>query len=522
MARRNAAATRDRPAAVSTLTAARTLAAVAGRRRPASPADLAARLIPGYRVTPTIQLLSDELVRAATQPDARVILTCPPRTGKSVLVSQVFPVWLLARDPDTEIIVKSYGDDLAEEHSAAARRMVADNADLVGITLAQDKKAVGRWRVQDHRGGMLAGGILSSTTGFGGDVLIVDDPVKGAQEADSAAYRRRLAAELRASLLTRLMPGGAAIVVLTRWHEHDIAGELLGEPGSRWRHVNIPAISTAGVPDSLHRNRTGVAMVSAIGRTADDFAEIRRGVGERVWAAMYLGVPSTPEGGLIKAAWLDDWRMPVAPATPIKTVVAVDPADSGEGDETGIVAAALTADGTTVLLADQSGHMTSDAWATKAVQLALDVGASEISVEAFAAGTTYTRVVKEALARARPDRHIIVSPWPPRGSGRGKGDAVARAAALLQAAEVGTFRLAGHHPDWEAQAVGWQSGQHQPDRVAAAVIAHDVLVHAAAGRMTLAAPIGRIGEHRSGRQHLPGTHNGPMNRFDPWARRLGG
>lgn len=518
MARRTAVATPGPVPAVGTLTAARTLAAVAGRRRPRSPAELSARLIPDYRVTPTIQLISDELVRAVEKPDARVILTCPPRTGKSVLVSQVFPVWLLARDPDCEIIVKSYGDDLAEEHSAAARRMVAENADLVGITLAADKKAVGRWRVQGHRGGMLAGGILSSTTGFGGDVLIVDDPVKGAQEADSAAYRRRLAAEFRASLLTRLMPGGAAIVVLTRWHEHDIAGELLDEPGSRWRHVNIPAISTAGVPDSLQRDSSGVAMVSAIGRTADDFAEIRRGVGERVWAAMYLGVPSTPEGGLIKSAWLDDWRMPVAPATPVKIVVAVDPADSGEGDETGIVAAALTTDGTTVLIADQSGHMTSDAWATKAVRLALDVGASEISVEAFAAGTTYTRVVKEALARARPDRTVSVTPWPPKGSGRGRGDAVARAAALLQAAEVGTFRLAGHHPDWEAQAVGWQSGQHQPDRVAAAVVAHDVLVHAAGAQMRIVMPIGRL-DDRTGRHQINGSGSRSSN---PWARRVGG
>lgn len=95
--------------AITLLTAARALRAARGRQRPESPAELARRLIPGYVVTPAIKLLSDELVRAVEEPDSRLIVTMPPRTGKSVLVSQVFPVWLLSRDPDAEIIVKSYG-----------------------------------------------------------------------------------------------------------------------------------------------------------------------------------------------------------------------------------------------------------------------------------------------------------------------------------------------------------------------------------------------------------------------------
>ena len=131
----------------------------------------------------------------------------------------------------------------------------------------------------------------------------------------------------------------------------------------------------------------------------------------------------------------------------MKTVVGIDPADSGEGDETGIVAASAYADGTVCVIADASGHMTSDQWAREAVKLALDVGASEIAVEGFATATTYTRVVKEALTRAKPNRHIAVTPW------RQPGDAIARAAALLQALEVGKCRLAGHHPQWEEAAI---------------------------------------------------------------------
>ncbi|OBJ46855.1 hypothetical protein A5630_10910 [Mycolicibacterium mucogenicum] len=481
---------------------ARALGAARGRQKPASPADLARRLIPGYMVTPALQLLSDELVRAVETPDSRLIVTMPPRTGKSVLTSQVFPVWQLSRDHDAEIIVKSYGDPLAEEHSAAARRLVRENPEVVGIELAEDKKAVGRWRVAGHRGGMLAGGILSSTTGFGATVLVVDDPIKGAADADSDAHRRRLAAATKADLLTRLMPGGSAIVVTTRWHPEDIAGTLLAEPGSRWRCVNIPAISTAGVPDALLRERTGVAMTSAVGRTAAQFREIEAEVGSRAWAAMYLGAPSTPTGGLIKTAWIEHWRLPAAPSGVVKIVVGVDPADSGQGDETGIIAASLSADGVVAFIADVSGRMTSDQWSRRAVELARDVGASEIAIESFQAGTTYTRLVTEALPKYTLRHPVKVSGWPPRGTQRGKGDAVARSTGLLAALETGRARVAGYLPDFEAQAVTWEAGQHQPDRVAAAVVAYDVLAHSIGQGMHIVSPLDTARRARE-RGHQP-------------------
>jgi len=125
----------------------------------------------------------------------------------------------------------------------------------------------------------------------------------------------------------------------------------------------------------------------------------------------------------VKASWLEGWRLPVAPAGSVSTVVGVDPADSGQGDSCGIVAASLTSEGVTAVIADVSAPMTSDAWARAAVRLAVDVGASEISVESFAAGETYRRVVREALASEGVRRPIKVSSWPPKRSGRGRGGA---------------------------------------------------------------------------------------------------
>ena len=169
------------------------------------------------------------------------------------------------------------------------------------------------------------------------------------------------------------------------------------------------------------------------------------------------------------ADWLDAHRMPAAPQRPVKVVVGVDPADSGERDAAGIVAASIASDGTVAVIADATGQYTAEQWARAAVDLAVDLGASEIAIEGFAARVTYVKVVENALARVKTPHPIRITSWPPKGSGRGGGDAMARSAALLQGLEVGTVRIAGHLPDLEDAAVGWQAGQHQPDQIAALV-----------------------------------------------------
>lgn len=499
--------------ATATITGARALKAARTRERPASPADLARRLDPKFRVTPTIRLLSDIAVRAVEEPDQRDIVTTPPRTGKSRLLAVWEVVWALMRNPDLQIVLVSYSDELAQAHSREARQLINEHADYLGFRLSQDKTAVGRWRVDGHAGGLLATGINSGVTGFGADLLILDDVVKDAAEADSAAHRRRVVNEYRSTLATRVHPGGSVLLVMTRWHERDLAGELLDAEPDVWTHTNVPAVATAGVPDALDRE-PGVAMTSALGFTADHYAAARRTSGERAWAALYLGVPSTPEGGLIKRDWLDTWRMPAAPPGAAFTVVGVDPSDSGSGDSCGIVAVSMTTAGVVAVIADVSAPMTSDQWARVAVELADDVGASEIAVEGFAARETYVRVVKDALRRYRINRHVRVSSWPPKASGRGGGDAIARSAALIQALEVGTTRIAGHLPDLEQAAVQWQAGQHQPDALAALVVAHDVAVHSAGARVTVAIPdfTARLGEARPQSDATVTPLNSPLRR----------
>lgn len=476
--------------AVSVLTGVRSIAGLRLLGRPCSPAELARVLDPSFRVTPTIRLLSDVAVRLVTQPDQRDVINTPPRTGKSQLMIWTV-VWALMQDPDLPIVLVAYADDLAQEHSRKARRIIQEHHEYLGFRLSPDKTAVGRWTVEGRAGGLLAAGINSGVTGHGAGILFIDDPVKDQAEADSAAHRRRVLNEYRSTLSTRVHPNGGVCVIQTRWHERDLAGCLLADEPDKWRHTNVPAIAAAGVPDALGRG-PGVAMVSALGFTGEHFVGMRRSVGERVWNALYQGVPRAPEGGLVKGGWLDCWRLPVAPHSPVRVVVGVDPSDSGSGDSCGIVAASLGSDGVVAVVADVSAPMTSDEWAREAVALAVAVGASEIAVEGFAARETYLRVVREALGRASVGRPVQVSAWPPKGRSR-VGDAVARSASLLQGLEVGTVRVAGHLPGFEESAVGWQSGQHQPDSLAALVVAHDVLVSGAGRGMGFSGVAGSVG-----------------------------
>lgn len=472
------------------------------------PAELAAAVDSNFVITPAVDVISRTVERVIREPQRNLLVTMPPQEGKSSLCAIWAPLRALQLNPDTRIIVAAYGDALAEDHSRAARGWIETAGtgavdaitgqpveDKLGLQLSRTSTSVSSWQVAGGKGGYKAVGLGSSITGRAADLLIVDDPYKNMQEADSVAHRRKVSEWFKSVALTRLSPDASIILIQTRWHAEDLSGEILAAeqelpPHQRtWRHINIPAVSEAGIPDELGRP-PGVAMTSARGRTPAQFATRRRQVGERVWYALYQGTPTPAEGGLFTRTWFDTHKLDEQPDRSTLRIVAVDPAETGEGDEAGIIAAALLPDGTVALTHDRSEQMTSEQWGQAAVKLAMETQASEIAVETYTAGTTYVNVVKRAIKAYRDklqagfdgnDREIAaairrthdlkVHPW------RGKGDAVARSALLRQAVEVGTCRtVTSEMTTLVEQAVTWQQGQHQPDRVAAAIIAHDRLI----------------------------------------------
>lgn len=495
-----------------------------------SAGKLAASVDPMTVQTPALDVIDDGIEWALATPDARLAIAMSPQEGKSTRCAVWAPIRALQLDPERRIIVASYAESLASEHARTARNIIENYGsrardpltgiplpDKLGLELADDKSAAGHWTIKGHRGGVFAAGVGGGMTGRPADLIIIDDPYKNMEEADSPTYRAKVDEWFRAVVTTRLAPGAPIILIQTRWNEDDLAGSLLAHDRARpegereWRFLNIPALAEEGTPDALGRE-PGTYLQSARGRTPADWERIRRAVGPRVWSALYQGRPTPAGGGLFSRDAFDRYRVEQRPAGALR-IVAVDPADTGKGDEAGVVAGCATGDGTYYWTGDWSGNMTSAEWAWRAVVAALETQAHEVAFEAYSAPATYQRVIEEAwedvarisrllaanggdqsLAAAalaagpRPPANALeavrevaglrvpasmpfrVTPW------KGRGNAEARAAGARQATSTGRLRVAGVLPLLEEQASTWQTGQHCPDRVAAAVIVYERLV----------------------------------------------
>lgn len=234
---------------------------------------------------------------------SRLIVTMPPRHGKSEVISKHFPAWVLGKHPDWEIILTSYGADLAQDFSRIAREKLREfGPTLFNVSLAQDSSAVNRWGIAGHRGGLTAVGAGGAITGRGAHVAIIDDPMKGPEEAASATQRRHIIEWYQTVLRTRLAPGGAIILIMTRWHRDDLAGHLIADMaagGEDWTVLNLPAL--AGDDDPLGRPPGTPLWPDRFSRP--DLDAIRHTLGEYWWQCLYQQSPGDPEGHLFKRSY---------------------------------------------------------------------------------------------------------------------------------------------------------------------------------------------------------------------------
>ncbi len=278
-----------------------------------TPGDLATYLDARTVQTPALDLLDQHLLGVADSRIDRLIWTMPPQEGKSQRISRFFPLWLLLRNPDLRIAIVSYEADIARRWGRAIRNEIVAHPEL-GLAVRHDTSAAHEWQLDGHLGGVITSGIGGALTGRPVDVLIIDDPVKGRKEADSETYREACWSWWTESGSTRLAPGAPVILLMTRWHEDDLAGRLLAsESADEWTHVNIPALAdhdpAKGETDPLGRE-PGEWLRSARRRTRAMWERIRRQVGSRAFAALYQGRPAPAEGGILKRAW---WRFYGAP-----------------------------------------------------------------------------------------------------------------------------------------------------------------------------------------------------------------
>ena len=280
---------------------------------------------PAYRAADHHRMVAAALEDIAAGTCGRLMVFMPPRHGKSELASRRFPAWYLGKRPDRQIIAASYNGDLAADFGREVRNIVASQAygALFETRLAADSQAANRWHT-DAGGMYAAAGVGTAITGRGAHVFLIDDPIKDREEADSEIVRRKVWDWYRSVAYTRLMPGGAVVLIQTRWHEDDLAGRLLAgmddSSGDTWRVVSLPALDEAG------------EALWPAWYAADDLARIRQVIGEREWSALYQQRPTPEEGDYFRREWLRWYDTPPKPET-LRVYGASDYAVTADGGD---------------------------------------------------------------------------------------------------------------------------------------------------------------------------------------------
>lgn len=279
--------------------------------------DFCCFTLPKYRRAKHLDYIAEKLEAVERGEIKKLMIFVPPRHGKSELATIRFPAWYLGKNPENSIIISSYASNLARKFSKKARNTVETtkyNFVFPGITTSNDSRAVNDWSLSGHEGGLLSAGVDGPVTGHGANLFIIDDPVKNRKEAESDVYRERAWDWYRDVVLTRLEPDAAQILIMTRWHQDDLAGRILKEEADsdddyeKWEIVDLPAIFEEALlenkeikTDPIDR-KEGEALWPAK-YTIEVLDERKRKVGTRAWWALYQQRPTDPASQMFKREW---------------------------------------------------------------------------------------------------------------------------------------------------------------------------------------------------------------------------
>lgn len=225
----------------------------------------------------------------------RLMIFAPPRHTKSELASRRFPAWYIGKNPDKQIICATYGQEFADDFGHDVRQIVrGERYKLIfpGCELSEDSQAKNKWRTK--QGGIyISVGVDGPLTGRGANIALIDDPIKSKKEADSETYRNNVWNWYTSVFRTRLMPDGAVVLVMTRWHEDDLAGRLLEQSkngGEQWRVVSLPAMCEG---EALWPEWYDVKALEAI----------KSVLVPRDWQSLYQQDPTPDDGEYFKREW---------------------------------------------------------------------------------------------------------------------------------------------------------------------------------------------------------------------------
>ncbi|MCH4542725.1 phage terminase large subunit [Ochrobactrum sp. A-1] len=320
---------------------------------------------PGYRDAAHHRLIARHLEAVERGDITRLMITMPPRHGKSMLASEFFPAWYLGRNPDHYVVTATYAQELADDFGRKVKNQIEDTAFqsiFPGVGLAGDSKSAKRFHIEgqgdggyEHslrqKGAFYAVGVGGPLTGRGAHLLLIDDPVKNREDAESEVIRKKTKDWYTSTAYTRLMPGGRIVIIQTRWHEDDLTGWLLADHQHEgWVRLDLPAINEAG--EALWQEQYPVEALE----------RIKRALPPRDWSALYQQRPTPEEGAYFKEAWLHKYDK----APPLATMRIYGASDyavtANGGDYTVHIVVGVDPEGRLWLLDLWRGQTTSDKW----------------------------------------------------------------------------------------------------------------------------------------------------------------
>ena len=257
------------------------------------------------------KVMADAFERVANGELKRLIINMPPRHTKSEFASYLFPAWYLGRYPEKKVIQTAHTAELAVGFGRKVRNLInqEDFQEVFpGIELSSDSKAAGRWNT-NKKGDYFAIGVGGAVTGKGADVLIIDDP-HSEQDAAVGAYNPEVYDKVyewyTSGPRQRLQPGGAIIVVMTRWSTRDLTGQIIKsatqrEGADEWEVIELPAVMPSG--DPLWPEFWPI----------DQLDSLKAELPVSKWSAQYQQDPTSEEGALIKREWWQEWERETPP-----------------------------------------------------------------------------------------------------------------------------------------------------------------------------------------------------------------
>lgn len=244
-----------------------------------------------------------------------LILSVPPRHGKSKQATIDFPAWLLGNFPDKEVITASYSAELATDFGTQTRELIQSEAyhAIFSTRLKTDQKAKGRWKVavpdekgkmKSTGGGYTSIGIGGAATGRGADVFIVDDPIKNREEADSEVYRDRVWNWFISTAWTRLHPKGVMIVIMTRWNMDDLVGRITERTEELGSLVKIKLLRFKAIADKDSKRRKEGEALWPERYPVDNLLATKSLIGPYEFQSLFQGTPILAGDREFKEEWL--------------------------------------------------------------------------------------------------------------------------------------------------------------------------------------------------------------------------